>query len=51
MEGAGRDVPACMSFPWKHQPRLYPTNRIERLNGEIKRCSNVRGIPPGDEAR
>jgi transposase-like protein len=30
-----------MSFPAAHRPKLHSTNPIERLNGEIKRRTEV----------
>ena len=42
------DVLACMTFPQQHRTRLHSTNPIERLNGEIKRRTDVVGIFPNE---
>ena len=50
MDEAEHDVPAYMSFPREHRARLHSTNPLERLNGEIKRRTNVVGIFPNEAA-
>jgi transposase-like protein len=50
MDEAEHDVLACMSFPKEHRSKLHSTKPIERLNGEIKRRTDVVGIFPNDEA-
>jgi putative transposase len=50
MDEAEDDVLAYMTFPREHRAKLHSTNPIERLNGEIKRRTDVVGIFPNDEA-
>ena len=50
MDQAEPDVLAYMTFPKEHRTTLHSTNPIERLNGEIKRRTNVVGIFPNEAA-
>ena len=50
MDDAEPDVLAYMTFPKEHRTKLHSTNPIERLNGEIKRRTNVVGIFPNEAA-
>ena len=50
MDDAEADVLAYMKFPPQHRAKLHSTNPLERLNGEIKRRSDVVGIFPNEAA-
>ena len=47
---AAEDLLAFTGFPLAHWRKIWSTNPLERLNGEIKRRTNVVGIFPNDAA-
>ena len=50
MDEAEHDVLAHMAFPKHHWRQLHSTNPLERLNGEIKRRTDVVAIFPNEDA-
>ncbi len=50
MDEAEADVLAFVAFPKEHRAKIQSTNPSERLNGEIKRRTDVVGIFPSQQA-
>jgi putative transposase len=50
MDASREDVLVYMTFPREHWAQIASTNPLERLNGEIKRRSDVVGIFPNERA-
>ncbi len=50
MDDAEADVLAYTGFPKEHWQKIQSTNGLERLNGEVKRRTEVVGIFPNEEA-
>ena len=50
MDAAEDDVLAHMSFPKGHWCKIHSTHPLERLNGEVKRRTDVVGLFPNEAA-
>lgn len=50
MDAAEPDLTAFTGFPPEHWVKIWSNNPIERLNREIKRCSDVVQIFPDRES-
>jgi putative transposase len=50
LDEAEEDVLAYMSFPKEPRAKIHSTNPLERVNGEIKRRTEVVGIFPNEAA-
>jgi transposase-like protein len=50
MDECEADVLAYMAFPKEHWQKIHSTNGLERLNGEVKRRTEVVGIFPNEDA-
>src|SRR5437764_14338251 len=50
LDAAEPDVLAFMAFPKEHRVKIHSTNPIDRLNGEVKRRTEVVGIFPHEAA-
>jgi putative transposase len=50
LDEAEEDALAHMTFPKEHRAKIHSTDPLERLNGEIKRRTEVVGISPDGAA-
>jgi hypothetical protein len=50
LDEAEEDVLVYVAFPKEHRAKIHSTNPLERLNGEVKRRTEVVGIFPNEAA-
>ena len=50
LDGAEEDGLAYITFPKQDRAKIRSTNPLERLNGEIKRSTDIAGIFPNETA-
>ena len=50
MDSAEADVLASMTFPREHRAKIHSTDALERVNGEIRRSTDVVNILPNEAA-
>jgi transposase-like protein len=50
LDEAEENVLAYLGFPKEHRAKIHSTNPLERLNGEVKRRTEVVGIFPNEAA-